>query len=118
MFDSWGVKVAYASKYGRQKVDRRKVGLFLAFLQMKDRLQQANTLHLIVKATPRPITVHTATVLIIILTLENTSYNAGVPDVKCVVIIVRNYIYIFFSFFAKHTIHPLHVLLIQIYCNS
>ena len=30
MFDFCGIKVAYASTYGHQKIDRRVVGLFLA----------------------------------------------------------------------------------------
>ena len=36
MFDLCGVKVAYASKYGCQKTDRRMVGPFLALKQTND----------------------------------------------------------------------------------
>ena len=36
IFDFFGVKVAYTSKYGHLKTNRRMVGLFLALLQIKD----------------------------------------------------------------------------------
>ena len=76
MFDFCGVKVAYASKYGRQKIDRRTVGLFLTILQTKDTgfsKQIHCNLHLKVKTTLT--TIHTATSLRILLTLKNTSYS-------------------------------------------